>query len=48
MNTLIKIIPFLILAIFMGCPKRLKIEPVPTVTIVTSEIEIIDANFLNQ
>mgnify|MGYP003625663927 FL=1 len=48
MNTFLKIIPFLILAIFMGCPKRLKVEPVPTVTVVTAEIEIIDSNIFNQ
>ena len=48
MNTFIKIIPFLILATLMACPKRLKSDPIATVTVVHSEIEIIDSNTINQ
>ena len=48
MKTFIKIIPFLILATLMACPKRLKTDPIATVVVVHSEIEIIDSSTINQ
>ena len=48
MKTFIRIIPFLILATLMACPKRLKSDPIATVVVVDAEIEIIDSNTINQ
>jgi len=49
MNTLIKIIPFLLISPLTGCfNAKADSTPVPTVTVVTAEIEIIDSNILNQ
>ena len=48
--TYIRIIPFIILHLHLACfhAKAEPVKPVATVTIVDSEIEIIDANTVNQ
>ena len=49
--TYIRIIPFIIISSFISAcfhAKAEPVEPVATVTIVDSEIEIIDANTVNQ
>ena len=49
--TFIRIIPFIILSSFISAcfnAKAETVEPVATVTIVDAEIEIIDANTVNQ
>lgn len=49
MNTFLKILFFLLISPLTGCFKaEAESTPVPTVTVVTAEIEIIDSNIFNQ